>query len=347
MLTEKHITQIEIELSTDCNAECPLCARTDLGMTLKGNNNITLEQIKKIFPSREHVYDKEIKLCGVLGDPIVNPECLEICEYLDQFEPDKIAISTNGGYNNPAWWERLAQLKSVVVDFAVDGHEQTNHLYRINVAWKLLHRNMTAYAQAGGKGAWIFIPFDHNDSEYETALAHAKELGFVFKKRTSGRNEFNNMKVKPRKHNKEVNIKGSTTYKHNDLKKVKKFVEAQQKLTSENIQLLTQAADTIDCKHRNRPEVYIAADMTLWPCCFLYDSHMRTVMRPNKPRATVYGEPNWNSLLHHSMDQILQHPMYTRLHEMWIPTHENYLDRCLKSCGDKAAYANKNEIISK
>lgn len=346
MLTESQVLQIEIELSTDCNAECPLCARTDLGMPLKGNNNITLQQIKKIFPSKEHVYDKEIKLCGVLGDPIVNPECLEICEYLDQFNPDKIAISTNGGYNNVEWWTKLAQLKSVVVDFAVDGHEKTNHLYRINVSWKTLKRNMDAYAQAGGRGAWIFIPFDHNDEEYDTALNNAKELGFTFKKRTSGRNELNNMSVKPRKHDKEVDIKGSNKRKHNDLTNIKKYVKAQEARSDEDIKILSDAALTIECKHRSRPEVYIAADMTLWPCCFLYDTYVKRMRKPTKkPQRSLYGDENWNSLLHHNMDEILQHPMYTNLQSMWQPTHANYLDRCLKSCGDKAAYANKNQII--
>lgn len=350
MLTESKITHIELELSADCNAECPLCARTDLNMDLKGNSNITLDQIKHIFPSEEHVKDKEIILCGNLGDPIVNPQCYEICEYLDQYNPKCIDISTNGGYNNAEWWTKLALIKSVRVFFAVDGHEETNHLYRINVNWKLLERNMRSYSEAGGTGTWVFIPFDHNDHEYEAAYEHAMRLGFAFKKCTSGRNELNNKKVKPRKHADVVVIKGSDIRQHKNLDKVKQYVEAQRNLNSENIAMLEKAAETITCKHLQRPEIYISAELTLWPCCYIHDNYIKDragQRRKKRPRTYLYGEPGWNDLNLHTIDEILQHDMYTTLRDMWHPTHPNYLDRCLKSCGDNAAYANKNEIISK
>ena len=81
-MIEKNIKKYELEITANCNAECPLCARTEMGLPLRGNKEITLENIKHIFPTRESCDGKEFKLCGVLGDPIINSECLEICEYL-------------------------------------------------------------------------------------------------------------------------------------------------------------------------------------------------------------------------------------------------------------------------
>ncbi len=145
------IDNYELEISSDCNAECPLCQRTHMKMPLRGNNNISLADLKNIFYKDEYINGKEFKLCGVLGDPILNPECIEICDFLSSKGARKIALSTNGGMNTPEWWTRLAKIKNVQVDFCVDGFENTNHIYRVNVKWPILMRNMKAYSEAKGK----------------------------------------------------------------------------------------------------------------------------------------------------------------------------------------------------
>ena len=40
-----------------------------------------------------------------------------------------------------------------------------------------LVRNMRAFCKAGGEGRWTFIPFSHNEDDYEKAKELAKELG--------------------------------------------------------------------------------------------------------------------------------------------------------------------------
>ena len=73
----------EIELSSLCNARCSGCMRTmldDKGIDYyKGN--ITYDEIVKWFKNIDLTQTK-FKLCGVLGDPIVNPELENILEYL-------------------------------------------------------------------------------------------------------------------------------------------------------------------------------------------------------------------------------------------------------------------------
>ena len=59
---------------------------------------------------------------------------------------------------------------------------------------------MTAYTENGGNARWVFIPFFHNEDDYENAKALAEKLGMRFVRRTSGRNELNkNRKHKPKK----------------------------------------------------------------------------------------------------------------------------------------------------
>jgi len=323
------IQKYELEITANCNAECPLCARTEMGMPLRGNNEITLANIKHVFPTREACEGKEFILCGVLGDPIINEECLEICEYLSS-QGGNINMSTNGGYNNEQWWQRLAEVNNLYVDFSVDGFKDTNHIYRVNVNWATLERNMRAYMGAGGKANWVFIPFDHNEDDYEPAKALAQELGMRFVRRTSGRNEFNkDRKHKPRKAE-EVKLNNSKKLPHNDLDKLKEIY------TSKDPKVVDEIVSTIACQHYEEPEAFIASDMTLWPCCFLYGDAIHMY-----EKITRTTDRDFNNLHKYSIDEILQTDFYQSLKERWYASHPDHLRKCIRACGLKGIYKNK------
>jgi len=323
------IQKYELEITANCNAECPLCARTEMGLPLRGNKELTLENIKHIFPTRESCEGKEFKLCGVLGDPIINPECVEICEYLSS-QGGNINISTNGGLQNEQWWQRLAQVENLYVDFSVDGFKDTNHIYRVNVNWSTLERNMRAYMGAGGKANWVFIPFDHNEDDYEPAKALAQELGMRFVRRTSGRNEFNkDRKHKPRKAQ-EVKLNNSKKLPHNDLDKLKQVYE------SKDPKVVDEIVSTIACQHYEEPEAFVASDMTLWPCCFLYGDAIHMY-----EKITQTTDRDFNDLNKHSIDDILQTEFYQTLKSRWYASHPAHLRKCIRACGLKGIYKNK------
>lgn len=329
------IDNYELEISSDCNAECPLCRRTNLKMPLRGNNNILLADIKKIFTTENLIKGKEFKLCGVLGDPILNPECIEICQFLSDSGARKIALSTNGGYNTPEWWKKLGSIPNVQVDFSVDGFEETNHIYRVNVKWSTLVRNMQAYSETGARATWVFIPFAHNEHDYDNAKKLATQLGFRFIRRTSGRNELNNVKHKSKKMDKEVEITGSQKFQHSNINQVKEIIK-----NKDNKNYIDQIASTVKCKHLNSPELYIGADMTLWPCCFLYDEHSRK----NQKRSQVipdYIDSDFNSLKKYTISEILNNEFFKTLEQRWFASHPDHLFRCVKSCGKNATYMNK------
>jgi len=189
----KKLQKIELEISNQCNAACPGCARTR-NLDLISENAISLKQIKKIFPTSVFIKNKIFKLCGVLGDPVVNSECYEIVEYLIQ-NGGWCQISTNGAIQTENWWKKLGSLsyntKNLEVNFCIDGHKNTNHIYRVNTVWSKLEKNIKAYRSTYGIGSWIYIVFEHNECELEIAKQHSKELGLQFCVRTGMRNSFN------------------------------------------------------------------------------------------------------------------------------------------------------------
>jgi len=341
----KNLNKIELEISGDCNAACPLCPRTEANVPLRGNGNHTLQDIINAFePIQERFEDDnfEVALYGLSGDPILNPECYEIIKWFTDRNANVI-MSTNGGYNTPEWWAKLAQLDNLVVKWAIDGAEETNHIYRINVVWNTVLRNLKSFTNAGGKAVWVFIPFDHNMNEFNTAKNLAIELGCGFESKTSGRNadhEEQDKAVQVNKHKKkeepkERKYKQSKTIPHRDLSKLNKIrneLDAMENQESYNDNLIQDAINTIECKALNEPELYVSGDFKLYPCCFLHDSE--------RFKNTPWGEleSGWNDLRKHDLQTIVNQKPFVELKERWNPNNANFVKRCLHQCADKNSH---------
>jgi hypothetical protein len=180
------ITYLDVEPTSICQAACPMCARNVKGeglnpyITLKSlnlnwfKNNITQEQIKQL---------NKIRFGGNVGDPAATPELLEIIRYLKEVKPNLvIGLNTNGALRNTEWWEQLGKLLNGPLDyctFSIDGLEDTNHLYRRNVRWDLLIKNLKTYVSTGATAHCDTLIFEHNKHQIEDVKAFAKEMGIT------------------------------------------------------------------------------------------------------------------------------------------------------------------------
>lgn len=178
--------KFHLELTDKCNAACPMCGRTKQmdrclpDLTKVRNIELELELIKRNFTPDLCSRISEIDLRGGLGDPPAAQECLEIREYLVGFGI-KIILSSNGGLRSEAWWKRLRELfrgTESLVEFHIDGLEDTNHLYRVNTRFDKIMRNAQAYLESGAIGEWHFIPFQHDEHQLADALKLSREMGF-------------------------------------------------------------------------------------------------------------------------------------------------------------------------
>jgi len=351
------IKKVELEITSDCNAACPGCART-LNKDLLQINSFTFEDLKRIFSADDYT-GVEFKFCGVLGDPIVNPDCLKMIEWL-VYRGGYCEISTNGGYNTADWWMSLGKIAAaypglVHVHFCIDGHKETNHIYRVNTKFKIIERNIAAFASTAPKehATWIYIVFDHNEHELEAAKSHADQLGFHFATRTGMRNSYHTWIAQlQRKENKKIvketkKITTTGNKQHSKLEAVKeldKFIK-NYKNNTDNKQKKA-IIDSIVCKYVHEGEIFIASDLTMWPCCFLWDSAFKN--REGIVEKLQVFEPNWNSLRHHSVEKIQKHPWYEELLEAsWDPDHVLHFNRCIKTCAAYKAYHNEINYINK
>lgn len=168
----KHaISEVHVEVTDRCNAECPGCLRSIKGGPVKSfvtNTELGLvhfrDHLGTEFCSNIHTWN----FCGNIGDPSNAHELIEIIQFLFECNPDVfIDIRTNGGARNETFWRALGQLfkdkRHGGVVWSIDGLEDTNHIYRKNVKWAKLWRNFTAYfEEAGNRGEWEFLKFKHN-----------------------------------------------------------------------------------------------------------------------------------------------------------------------------------------
>lgn len=356
-----NLRKVELEITSDCNAACPGCART-LNKELLQIKSFTLQDLQRIFPPADYS-GMEFKFCGVLGDPALNEECVDMVDYLSS-QGAYCELSTNGGIQKADWWERLGKIAYerpglVFIHFCVDGHEETNHIYRVNTKFNIVARNMQAFSNYAptGSASWIYIVFDHNEHELEKAKLHAESLGFTFATRTGMRNSYHDWVAKISKKDKEikkvvVEEKTITTTgkkehsKKNEVKDLDKFIaEYKAKKQSKDFEIKKQEIlKTVICKYIHEGEIFIASDLTLWPCCFLWDSAFKN--KEGIVDKLNQFEPNWNSLRHHTKEEILQHKWYKELlAASWEPSHELHLSRCIRTCAKNKAYHNEINYV--
>jgi len=347
------ISKVELEITSDCNAACPGCARTDA--VRKGILEVTdfsLADLQRMFPP-EHC-QKHFKFCGVLGDPAIHPQFVSMVDYLLENNGD-IHISTNGAVGTEDMWRQVGRLakkysKKFHCSFCIDGHKETNHIYRVNTKWSVLERNVNAFVEAAeqerSRGTWVYIVFDHNEHELEIAKAHAKRLGLKFAIRTGMRNSYHTWVAEIGKKNEKVKKEITTTGDKEHSKKAQvleldKFIAKANKTQEET----EKVVKSIKCKLIHEGEIFISAQQKMWPCCFLSDWDGKN--KENiREKLSEYGS-GWNSLKDKSINDILSHPWFDKiLEESWDPTHNKHLARCIRTCGYNAAYHNELKVES-
>jgi len=269
-----------------------------------------------------------------------------------------VQISTNGGLLPSSWWSKLGTLSKetglVDVNFCVDGHKETNHIYRVNTLFSVIEKNMTAYSQAQGQASWIYIVFDHNEHELQLAQQHAENLGFKFATRTGMRNSYHNWIAEIRKKDKTkeqvvITTTGNKEHSKKDLvQDLDKFISTYNRgmFMIPIVDKKQEILNSITCKLVHEGEIFIASNQTMWPCCFLWDS-----MFKNKEsiieKLSEYSE-GWNSLRDHSIDEVLAHPWFDHiLSESWNPAHAKHFIRCIRTCAYNKAYQNEINYVNK
>ncbi len=170
------MARFHIEPTSKCTLECPLCDRTWFEQKFKKRllHEIDVDTIVN-FVGKHNT----LQLCGNRGDPIYHSRFLELCTRFKE-NNNIVNIATNGSAKTKAWWEKLVNIldeKDSII-FAIDGLEDTNHLYRKNAKWKSIMTAVETTTRHSFKTIWKFIVFKHNQHQIQKARQKSLELGF-------------------------------------------------------------------------------------------------------------------------------------------------------------------------
>lgn len=277
MYRYENIKGVHLEITQRCQAACPMCDRNENGG--RDNQHITNAELslfdcEQIFEPAFIQQLDTMYMCGNLGDPIVARDTLEVFGYFRQHnERMWLSMNTNAGAKDELWWRELARVfgRHGAVIFSVDGLSDTNHLYRQNVRWDNVERNMRAFIDAGGRARWDFIVFGHNEHQVEEARELAESWGVErFQLKKSGR--FFDARSQSKDTHQAKNRRGEDTA----------VIAKPQKAENQNLALLKQKEiektygsmreyyDRCDikCKVADKGEIFITAEGLLMPCCW-------------------------------------------------------------------------------
>ena len=113
MFKFNELKTVHLEISTRCQASCPMCPRNYHGGLENPNLKIadwTYAEFAKIFDAETLAQLTGIYFCGNFGDPIMNDDLILMCQHLKDFAPHiDLRIHTNGGARSTRWWQALRQ----------------------------------------------------------------------------------------------------------------------------------------------------------------------------------------------------------------------------------------------
>lgn len=314
---------LEIDISSYCNARCPSCVRTNQ------LENVKLEHFdfdiwrRLWFDDLKNTTIQVLELNGNWGDPLMHPEILPMLDVAKYHNPElQLIINTNGGIRNTGFWKELGEFlnKNYTkhrVNFGIDGTTQDTHgVYRVDVELDKVLENTQAFNLAGGNSYWTLTVFDHNVHQIKDAVELAKELGFrsIQCRRSYTRNI--------------ENIATTDCYDtvpHNEIFFFEHFKNTPVPKYSDGIQH--------PCRYYAKQSIQIDPYHNIWPCCYvsgkLYEDDGVDILQDSWNK---YGY-KCNSLEKFTFEEILNSKYFTNEIQSAIDTAR--WQPCVKTCGIK------------
>lgn len=183
--TAQEVEKLHLETGSFCNISCSGCMRNWDDNARKHINTsfMTLKNVTSWFTPTEMPSINKVIFSGQIDEPASNPEIIDIARYfLENWNLKVLGMNTNGSIRTEKFWTELGLLSrqhpEFMIEWGIDGLEDTNHIYRVGADWNKLITNAHAFINAGGRATWKFIKFNHNIHQLNQAEQLSKDIGF-------------------------------------------------------------------------------------------------------------------------------------------------------------------------
>jgi MoaA/NifB/PqqE/SkfB family radical SAM enzyme len=254
---------------------------------------------------------------------MVSNTTLPAIEYLHRMGTKKISLSTNGSGRNPQWWSDLAKTmigKNDYVVFAIDGLDDTNHLYRRNTNWEVIMQSVNTFIKAGGRAIWSYLVFEHNQHQVEKANSMAEKLGFVqFQPKATSR--FAAYSLESKENQKQITAKSSKgeslytlrpssnpKYQNSDVQRLPSIIKMHGSLSH------YYQNTNISCQTQLNNSIFISFEAEIWPCCWTALRKYQKFDNPSKAQilelSQRYGT-DFNCLRTYTVEEVLNNQWFS------------------------------------
>lgn len=341
----ENLQELNIGLTSRCNASCPMCRRNPNGGPVLADlpmSELSFEDVVRLAPPEFLRGLSRIVVAGDFGENTLAKDFVRIVNYFSSSSRAFISVDTNGGTRSEDWWFELGKVSranKVMFCFAIDGLKDTNHIYRKGVSWDKLMSNCKAFIKGGGIARWGFIPFKHNEFQVSDAITLSKNMGFhSFEiRRTNRFRGQNSFPVKDKNNTViyEINPAESPKYTH---KKSSAF-------PSNSIPSYLAEAK-IECKALRRQQVIISFNGMVFPCCFFSSTFWgkHIFSEQWKQLLQEFGGPEH---LKKGIKETLHGGFFKAIASRWgelTPATER-LSICALFCGDKSPQLEKSVLV--
>jgi hypothetical protein len=334
------LEDIHLEITNNCQAGCPMCGRNKNGgleNPLLRLSRWTLEEFKIILTPNVLNQVKGIYFCGNMGDPILNNDLIEMCQYVKDVNPKlNVRIHTNGSLRNTEWWKSLflSLPENHNIIFALDGLEDTHRLYRVGTDFNKIIENAKTFISMGGIAEWAYIRFKHNEHQLEDAKVLSNLIGFKkFTTKNSSR-----FLLEPKF--KVLDKTGKVTHilepaSDLPLKFIDKEIIDSYKTIMKTIE--------IDCYAFHKKEIFIDVFKNVFPCCWIEQLPYTYIDQNDATNIRIEMVNQYNSLIkdfggieklnavNNKIEKIIDSLEYQTLWDVYW--NEKKLITCARTCG--------------
>ena len=308
----KPIRQLTTELTFRCNARCPACHRQKpLSINLNDKKyTITLENFKRLFYPDLLRKMEWLVINGNFGDSIMNKDFRDIISYVKEHDT-RLLIHTNGGIHGHDYWTDVGNIldKRDIINFDLDGLEDTHHIYRINTKFENVFNNAkSVIATKRPQVHWKYIVFEHNKHQVDDAKKLANDVGFT---------TFSTVKT-----SRDVFAPSKGKFVHS--KKTQAYKEAKRK---------------IHCVWDDWGKWYISPEGLVFRCCWTgghyYDVGQKRFYYPPKFERMFNG-------FHVPIEKIISYDYWSKLRN-FLEGYERSFNLCKSQCGKIVSSIEKTE----